>query len=168
MEHVVFFPAPDGNPGFGRFSSMDEAVSFVERLRNVDGVGEAELYALTPVPMVVKTYYRVEVPPVEMPAAVAEAPAVATPAPVAAAPAPAPAPVEASAPVEEAAADPDSVFRQVQAPQPTAEVPEQAPVAEQPVEAAEPEGEPVAAGAGTPDIIAPATSGRRSLGFFSH
>ena len=64
MEHVVFFPGPDA-PGFRRFASRDEAVRFVEQLRNVDGVSDVSLYAMTPVPLVVRTYYRVEVPAVD-------------------------------------------------------------------------------------------------------
>lgn len=62
MEHVVFFPGPDGGPSFRRFTSLDEAVRFVEHLRNVEGVAEVSLHALTPVPVSFRAYYRVEVP----------------------------------------------------------------------------------------------------------
>lgn len=62
MEHVVFFPGPDGAPSFRRFTSLDEAVRFVEHLRNVEGVAEVSLHALTPVPVSFRAYYRVEVP----------------------------------------------------------------------------------------------------------
>jgi hypothetical protein len=64
MEHVVFSTAAGGPPAFARFPSLGEAVAFVERLRNAESVTDAALFALTPVPMVVKTYYRVEVSPV--------------------------------------------------------------------------------------------------------
>lgn len=87
MEHVVFYPAPDGVPGFRRFSSLDEAVGFVEHLRNVEGVEDVSVHTLTPVPVAFRAYYRVEVPlagpgsaevPVQatpdLPAAVAEMP----------------------------------------------------------------------------------------------
>jgi hypothetical protein len=76
MEHVVFHPGPDGSPAFRRFSSLDEAVRFVEHLRNVEGVSEVSVHALSPVPLAFRAYYRVEVPvepvadevPVEVPA----------------------------------------------------------------------------------------------------
>jgi hypothetical protein len=62
MEHVVFFPGPDAAPSFRRFSSLDEAVRFVEHLRNVEGVSEVSVHVLTPVPLAFRPYYRVEVP----------------------------------------------------------------------------------------------------------
>ena len=62
MEHVVFYPGPDSAPAFRRFATLDEAVRFVEHLRNVEGVAEVSLHALTPVPVAFRAYYRVEVP----------------------------------------------------------------------------------------------------------
>ncbi len=61
-EHVVFFPGADGGPAFRRFPSLEEAVRFVEHLRNVEGVGEVSVYALTEVPLEFRAYYRVAVP----------------------------------------------------------------------------------------------------------
>ncbi len=96
MEHVVFFPAPDGTPAFRRFAAIEEAVRFVEHLRNVENVSSASVYSLSEVPLSFKAWYRVEVPgesveapgaPVELPAAVA--PAAAAPAAAASAEAPA-------------------------------------------------------------------------------
>ncbi|HET7531351.1 MAG TPA: hypothetical protein VFJ98_10370 [Mycobacteriales bacterium] len=81
MEHVVFFPGPDGAPSFRRLSSLDDAVRFVEHLRNVENVSEVSVHALSPVPLAFRPYYRVEVPAGE-----------AAPEPVA--------PLEAVAPVE--------------------------------------------------------------------
>ncbi|MHB2024121.1 MAG: hypothetical protein ACYCO3_12430 [Mycobacteriales bacterium] len=66
MEHVVFFPAPDGSPAFRRLPTLEESVRFVERLRNTEGVSEFSLHALTPVPLAMRAYYRVE--PVSLPA----------------------------------------------------------------------------------------------------
>jgi hypothetical protein len=96
VEHVVFFPAPDGTPAFRRLASLDDAVRFVEHLRNVENVAEASVYALTEVPVAFKAWYRVELPsvarseaqpadaaPVPAPAATVELPA-ATDAPAAA------------------------------------------------------------------------------------
>lgn len=62
MEHVVFFPAPDGSPAFRRFPSLDEAVRLVEHLRNVEGVTNVSVHSLSEVPLAFRAYYRVEVP----------------------------------------------------------------------------------------------------------
>ena len=67
MEHVVFFPTPDGGAAFRRFAVLDEAVRFVEHLRNVEGVSEVSLHALTEVPLAFRAYYKVEVPAVDEP-----------------------------------------------------------------------------------------------------
>ena len=62
MEHVVFFPAPDGTPAFRRLADLDEAIRLVEHLRNVEGVSSASVHSLTEVPLAFRAYYRVEVP----------------------------------------------------------------------------------------------------------
>ncbi len=62
MEHVVFYPVPDGAPAFRRLDNLEEAVRLVEHLRNVEGVGEASVHSLTEVPLSFRAYYRVEVP----------------------------------------------------------------------------------------------------------
>ncbi|MDP9239121.1 MAG: hypothetical protein M3O55_00545 [Actinomycetota bacterium] len=62
MEHVVFFPGPDGGPAFRRVGSLDEAVAWVERLRNVDDLTDFSVHALTEVPLSVRAYYKVQVP----------------------------------------------------------------------------------------------------------
>lgn len=62
MEHVVFFAAHDGSPAFRRLESLEEAVRFVEHLRNMEGVEQASVHALTEVPLSFKAYYRVEMP----------------------------------------------------------------------------------------------------------
>jgi len=62
VEHVVFFPAPDGTPAFRRLVSLDEAVRLVEHLRNVEGVAQVSVHALNEVPLSFRAYYRVEVP----------------------------------------------------------------------------------------------------------
>jgi hypothetical protein len=68
MEHAVFYPGPDGAPAFRRFASVDEAVGFVEHLRNVEGVEDVSVQMLTPVPLAFRAYYRVEMPAAEVPA----------------------------------------------------------------------------------------------------
>jgi hypothetical protein len=62
MEHVVFHPGPDGAPAFHRFGALEEAVRFVEHLRNVEGVEDVSVQALTPVPLAFRAYYKVEMP----------------------------------------------------------------------------------------------------------
>jgi hypothetical protein len=73
VEHVVFFPAPDGTPAFRRFGTVDDAARFVEHLRNVENVSGASVHAMTEVPLAFKAWYRVELPD-----SVSEAPAAST------------------------------------------------------------------------------------------
>ena len=80
MEHVVFFPAPDGTPAFRRLADLDEAVRLVEHLRNVEGVSSASVHSLTEVPLAFRAYYRVEVPSaLDVPAQVDAPPVTAVP-----------------------------------------------------------------------------------------
>lgn len=98
MEHVVFYPALDGAPAFRRFASLDDAVRFVEHLRNAEGVSEVSVHTLSPVPLAFRAYYKVEVP--AEPAPVVDVPMPSEPVleavPVAEAPVE---PVEAAEPV---------------------------------------------------------------------
>jgi len=68
MEHVVFYPALDGAPAFRRFAALDDAVRFVEHLRNAEGVSEVSVHTLSPVPLAFRAYYKVEVPAEPAPA----------------------------------------------------------------------------------------------------
>lgn len=61
MEHVVFFTGADGAQ-YRRTPSLEEAVRVVEHLRNVEGVEDSRVFALTEVPLAFKTVYRVEIP----------------------------------------------------------------------------------------------------------
>ena len=80
MEHVVFFPAPDGTPAFRRLADLDEAIRLVEHLRNVEGVSSASVHSLTEVPLAFRAYYRVEVPSgLDVPARVGALPVDALP-----------------------------------------------------------------------------------------
>ena len=62
MEHIVFFTGADGAPQYRRTSSLEEAVHFVEHLRNVEGVEDSRVYAMSEIPLSFKTVYRVEIP----------------------------------------------------------------------------------------------------------
>ena len=82
MSFMVNFRSAEGKPGYHQTDSLEEAVRFVEHLRNQEEVSDARVWRLQEVPLEVKTYYKVVVPA-----------GVPTPAP---APAPAPEPVAAA------------------------------------------------------------------------
>jgi hypothetical protein len=185
MEHVVFYPSADGSPAFRRVSSLDEAVNFVEHLRNIEGVTDFSVHALTAVPLNFRAYYHVEVPPGEVAPAYVEAPApvisavptapaeaVVVGAPVAADPFPeAPAPVAVPEPAvsaepvleAEPVAEPAAVIVEQPSGPPAEAVP--AEVVEPQVAEVAPEAQPVV----DPSVeeVVPAASGRRSMGFFA-
>ena len=109
MEHVVFFPAPDGTPAFRRVPSLDEAVRLVEHLRNIEGVASASVHALTEVPLAFRAYYKVEVPAeATVPAQQVAEPVGLEPEPIAVEPEVEPAEVPALALVEDVPQDAES------------------------------------------------------------
>lgn len=131
MSHMVIYRTADGQPGYHQTDALDEAVSFVEHLRNSDGVDHARIFRMEEVTFDFKPYFKVEVGN-EAPMAAAMAPAPApSPEPAAmaapfSAPAPTPPPVDehnwmdlpvAEEPVEAPALDPFGA-----APEPVAEV----------------------------------------------
>jgi hypothetical protein len=61
MAHMVVFRSNEGKPGYHQTEALDDAVKFVERLRNIENVTEARIFQLQEVPIEFKTYYRVEV-----------------------------------------------------------------------------------------------------------
>ncbi|HWC35368.1 MAG TPA: hypothetical protein VG650_11125 [Mycobacteriales bacterium] len=61
MEHVVFYQSTQGTPAFRRLASLEDAVSFAEHLRNVEGVTDFSVYSLSPVTLSLRAYYHVEV-----------------------------------------------------------------------------------------------------------
>jgi hypothetical protein len=60
---MVIFQTPDGNPGYNQFESLDEAVRFVEKLRNEQQVETARMFALEEVRFDFRPYFRVELDP---------------------------------------------------------------------------------------------------------
>src|SRR3954451_18429812 len=138
MEHVVFHPGPDGSPAFRRFGSLEDAVRFVEHLRNAEGVSEVSVHALAPVPVAFRAYYKVEVPADSAP--VDPAPIDSVPADIAAPRSPGFAPAPA---------------------QPGGEQPVAEPVMAEPV-MAEAQFADATVAAEQP------SNGKRSLGFFAH
>lgn len=185
MEHVVFYPSAEGGSGFKRVNSLEEAVTFVEHLRNSENITDFSVHTLTPVPLAFRAYYHVEVPTEDAVAAPAE-PAEAAPEPVAAEPTAAPeAEVEvpsqgdaldAAAP-DDAAATATATATAAADEDRSAEWVAEAAVVEPPVGArpAAAVEEPVVAGAfaeaqpapqGTEDVV-PVPSSKRSMGFFA-
>lgn len=83
MSFMVNFRSAEGKPGYHPTDSLEEAVRFVEHLRNQEQVSDARVWRLQEVPLEVKTYYKVVVPagaPAPAPAAAAvPEPAAVTP-----------------------------------------------------------------------------------------
>src|SRR5438270_13555546 len=61
MAHMVIFRRPDGKPGYHQADGVDDAVRFVEMLRNQEKVTDARIFRMEEVPIEVRTYFRVEV-----------------------------------------------------------------------------------------------------------
>jgi hypothetical protein len=61
MPHMVIFRSMDGKPGYHQAEALEEAVRFVERLRNSEQVTEARIFRMQEVPIEYKTYYKVEI-----------------------------------------------------------------------------------------------------------
>ena len=69
MSFLVNFRSAEGKPGYHPTESLEEAIRFVEHLRNQEHVVDARVWRLHEVPLEVKTYYKVEVVAPEPPAA---------------------------------------------------------------------------------------------------
>src|SRR3954453_11456518 len=61
MAHMVIFRRSDGKPGYHQADGVDDAVRFVEMLRNQEKVTDARIFRMEEVPIEVRTYYKVEV-----------------------------------------------------------------------------------------------------------
>lgn len=61
MSHMVIFRNAEGKPGYHQADSLDEAVRFVERLRNQEQVTDSRIFRMQEVPIEFKTYVKVEV-----------------------------------------------------------------------------------------------------------
>lgn len=60
MEFLVVFTSGD-RPAYHQAEDLDEALRFVEHLRNVEGVADARLYRMHEVPLEFRPYFKVEV-----------------------------------------------------------------------------------------------------------
>ena len=61
MSHMVIFRSAEGKPGYHQADSLDEAIRFVEHLRNQESVTESRIFRMQEVPIEFKTYVKVEV-----------------------------------------------------------------------------------------------------------
>lgn len=61
MSHMVIFRSNEGKTGYHQADALDEAVRFVEHLRNQEQVTDARIFRMDEVALEVKTYYKVEV-----------------------------------------------------------------------------------------------------------
>ena len=69
MSHMVIYRTADGQPGYHQADELDEAVRFVERLRNGDGVDGARIFRMEEVSFDFRPYFKVEIGPGETPVA---------------------------------------------------------------------------------------------------
>ena len=65
MQHLVRFTTAEGRDGSHTADSLDDALKFVERLRNTEEASEVRVFRLHEVPISFRAYYRVEVGAVE-------------------------------------------------------------------------------------------------------
>lgn len=61
MPHMVVFRSGEGKPGYHQVEGIDDAVRFVERLRNQEGIADCHVFRMEEVPLEFKTYVKVEV-----------------------------------------------------------------------------------------------------------
>jgi hypothetical protein len=63
LSHMVIYRTADGQPGYHQADELDEAVRFVERLRNGDGVDGARIFKMEEVNFDFRPYFKVEIGP---------------------------------------------------------------------------------------------------------
>ena len=63
MPHMVIFRDAEGRPGYHQAEGIDDAVRFVEQLRNEQDVTETRIFSMQEVPIEFRTYYRVALAP---------------------------------------------------------------------------------------------------------
>ncbi len=60
MEHLVRFTTAEGRDGLHYADGLDEALRFVERVRNAEEAAQVRVFRLHEVPIQFRTYYKVE------------------------------------------------------------------------------------------------------------
>lgn len=74
--HLVMFKSEDGKAATHQTETLEEAVKFIEHIKNNEEVVDARLFRLVEIPLEVKAYYKVELagpPEVSTPSLVAHA-----------------------------------------------------------------------------------------------
>lgn len=61
MSHMVIFRSSEGKAGYHQAEGLDEAVRFVERLRNSEQVEKARIFRMEELSFEYRPYFRVEV-----------------------------------------------------------------------------------------------------------
>lgn len=61
MPHMVVFRTKEGKPGYHLADSLDDAVRFVEHLRNNEQLADSKIYRMHEVPIEFKVLYKAEV-----------------------------------------------------------------------------------------------------------
>jgi len=73
VTYVVNWQGPDGQPGWHPVADVAEATTFVEHLRNAEGVEATRIFRLEEVPFEFRPYFRVELARTEPPTPIAVA-----------------------------------------------------------------------------------------------
>lgn len=60
MEHLVRFTTAEGRDGLHYADGLEEALRFVERVRNAEEAAQVRVFRLHEVPIQFRTYYKVE------------------------------------------------------------------------------------------------------------
>lgn len=58
--YMVMFKSAEGKDANHWTDSLDEAIKFVERLRNSEGLSDVKVFEMREIPLEVKAYYKVE------------------------------------------------------------------------------------------------------------
>ena len=61
MPHMVIFRSGEGKAGYHQAEALDDAIRFVERLRNSENVEQARIFRMEEVLFEYRPYFRVEV-----------------------------------------------------------------------------------------------------------
>lgn len=69
MPYMVIFRSAEGQPGYHQSENLDDAVRFVERLRNQESVEDARVFRMEEVALEFRTYVKVGVMGTPAPAA---------------------------------------------------------------------------------------------------
>src|SRR2546423_11280515 len=63
MPHMVIFRDAEGRPGYHQSEALEDAVRFVEHLRNEQEVSDTRVFSMQEVPLEFKSYWRVAAAP---------------------------------------------------------------------------------------------------------